>query len=50
MSYYEEKLDELKEKLDKKEYVVQYKEHIWATFERELKKVVKKDSELYRKL
>lgn len=50
ISYYEEQIDDLKDKLDRKEYVIQYKEHIWATFERELKKVVRRDSELYKKL
>ena len=36
--------------MDRKEYVIQYKEEIWSTFERELKKVLKKDSDLYRKM
>lgn len=44
---YEEKLDELQDKLERKEYVCQYKEEVWSTFERELKKVIKKDSILY---
>lgn len=47
---YEEQIQDLKDKLDRKEYVIQYKEEIWSTFERELKKVIKKDSELYRKI
>lgn len=42
-----DQLDELKDKLERKEYVIQYKEEVWSTFERELKKVIKKDSVLY---
>jgi len=40
----------MKDKLERKEYVIQYKEQIWSAFERELKKVVKKDSILYQKI
>lgn len=47
---FEEKLDEMKDKLERKEYVIQYKEEVWSTFERELKKVIKKDSMLYQKI
>ena len=47
---YEEQIEELKDKLERKEYVCQYKEEVWATFERELKKVIKKDSVLYQKI
>ena len=47
---YEEKIEELKDKLERKEYVCQYKEEVWSTFERELKKVIKKDSMLYQKI
>jgi len=47
---YEEQLEELKDKLDRKEYICQYKEEVWSTFERELKKVIKKDSMLYQKI
>ena len=47
---YEDQLDELKDKLERKEYVCQYKEEVWSTFERELKKVIKKDSILYQKI
>jgi 5-methylthioribose kinase len=46
----EEQIDDLKDKLDRKEYMIQYKEEIWSTFESELKKVIKKDSELYEKI
>ena len=45
-----DKLDDLKDKLERKEYVIQYKEEVWSMFERELKKVIKKDSVLYQKL
>lgn len=48
--FYEEQIEELKDKLDRKEYVCQYKEEVWSTFERELKKVIKKDSMLYQKI
>ena len=44
---HQEQLEELRDKLERKEYVCQYKEEVWATFERELKKVIKKDSVLY---
>ncbi|CDW77268.1 UNKNOWN [Stylonychia lemnae] len=47
---YDEQLEELKDKLERKEYVCQYKEEVWSTFERELKKVIKKDSVLYQKI
>lgn len=47
---YEEKLEEMKDKLDRKEYVIQFKEEIWSTFERELKKVITRDSSLYEKI
>lgn len=47
---YEDKIDELKDKLERKEYIIQYKEEVWSTFERELKKVIKKDSVLYQKI
>jgi uncharacterized protein (DUF1697 family) len=47
---HEEQLDELRDKLERKEYVCQYKEEVWSTFERELKKVIKKDSMLYQKI
>ena len=47
---YEEQIAELKDSLDRKEYLVQYKENIWAAFEKELKKAVKKDSDLYREI
>ena len=47
---YEEQISELKDALDRKEYLVQYKENIWAAFEKELKKAVKKDSELYKEI
>jgi 5-methylthioribose kinase len=46
----EEQIDDLTDKLDRKEYMIQYKEEIWSTFESELKKVIKKDSELYEKI
>eukprot|EP00347_Sterkiella_histriomuscorum_P000056 403377354 len=47
---YEEQLEEMRDKLERKEYVCQYKEEVWSTFERELKKVIKKDSILYQKI
>lgn len=47
---FEDQIDDLKDKLDRKEYVIQYKEQVWSTFERELKKVVKKDTALYQKI
>ena len=49
-AYYEEQIEELKDKLDRKEYVIQFKEEVWSTFERELKKVIKRDSTLYEKI
>ena len=47
---FNDQVDELKDKLERKEYVIQYKEEVWSTFERELKKVIKKDSILYQKI
>ncbi len=47
---FEEQISEMKDKLDRKEYTIQYKEEVWSTFERELKKVIKKDSILYQKI
>lgn len=46
----EEQNEELKNKLDKTEYIIQYKEKIWTYLEREIRKVVNEDSELMRKV
>ena len=46
----EYEIDELKAKLDKTEYIIQYKEKIWTYLEREIRKVVSADSELMRKI
>ncbi len=40
---------ELKDKLDRTEFIIQYKEEIWTCLEREIRKVVTKDSDLLRK-
>ncbi len=40
---------ELKDKLDRTEFIIQYKEEIWTCLEREIRKVVDKDSELLKK-
>ena len=47
---FEDQIDELKDKLERKEYIIQYKEEVWSTFERELKKVLKRDSVLYQRI
>lgn len=47
---FEDTIAELKDKIERKEYICQYKEEVWSTFERELKKVIKKDSILYQKI
>lgn len=39
-------IDDLKAKLDKTEYIIQYKEKIWTYLEREIRKVVSEDSDL----
>ena len=46
----EYEIEELKAKLDKTEYIIQYKEKIWTYLEREIRKVVSADSELMRKI
>ena len=40
---------ELKDKLDRTEFIIQYKEEIWTALEREIRKVVDKDSDLLKK-
>ena len=35
---------DLKDKIDKTEFVMQYKEDIWTALEKEIRKVVSKDS------
>lgn len=45
-----EQIDDLKHKLDKTEYIIQYKEKIWTYLEREIGKVVNSDSELMKKV
>ena len=47
---YEANIEELKAKLDKTEYIMQYKEKIWTYLEREIRKVVHEDSELMVKV
>jgi hypothetical protein len=47
---YKEEIEALKDKLDKTEYIIQFKEEIWTYLEREISKVIKKDSELHRKV
>ena len=47
---YESKIEDLKHKLDKTEYIIQYKEKIWSYLEREIRKVVSEDSDLMRKI
>ena len=46
----ENEIEELKVKLDKTEYIMQYKEKIWTYLEREIRKVVHQDSELMQKV
>ena len=43
-------IEELKVKLDKTEYIIQYKERIWTYLEREIRKVVSEDSALMQKV
>jgi len=45
-----EEIEELKSKLDKTEFIIQYKEEVWTYLEREIRKVVDKDSELLKKV
>ena len=40
----------MKAKLDKTEYIIQYKEKIWTYLEREIRKVVNEDSDLMKKV
>lgn len=44
-----EQIEELKDKLDRTEFIIQYKEEIWTCLEREIRKVVHKDSDLLKK-
>ena len=46
----EDQIEELKAKLDKTEYIIQYKEKIWTYLEREIRKVVSEDSDLMKKV
>ena len=46
----ETEIEELKAKLDKTEYIIQYKERIWTYLEREIRKVVNEDSDLMKKV
>ena len=46
----EDQIDDLKHKLDKTEYIIQYKEKIWTYLEREIRKVVHEDSDLMQKV
>jgi hypothetical protein len=41
---------ELKDKLDRTEFIIQYKEEVWTSLEQEIRKVVHKDSNLIRKV
>lgn len=45
-----DELEELKAKLDKTEFIMQYKEEVWTYLEREIRKVVHKDSDLLKKV
>lgn len=45
-----EEIEELKSKLDKTEFIIQYKEEVWTYLEREIRKVVDKDSNLLKKI
>lgn len=45
-----DEIDELKTKLDKTEFIMQYKEEVWTYLEREIRKVVDKDSDLLKKV
>jgi vacuolar-type H+-ATPase subunit I/STV1 len=45
----QEEIAELKDKLDRTEFIIQYKEEIWTALEREIAKVVHQDSDLLRK-
>ena len=45
-----DEIDELKNKLDKTEFIMQYKEEVWTYLEREIRKVVDKDSDLLKKV
>ena len=46
----EDQVEDLKNKLDKTEYIIQYKEKIWTYLEREIRKVVNEDSDLMKKV
>lgn len=46
----EMEISALKEKLDKTEFIMQYKEEVWTYLEREIRKVVHKDSDLLKKV
>ena len=43
-------MEALKAKLDKTEYIMQYKEKVWTYLEREIRKVAHSDSELMIKI
>lgn len=43
-------ISELKDKCDRTEFIIQYKEEIWTCLEREIRKVVHKDSHLLQKI
>ena len=45
-----DELEEIKAKLDKTEFIMQYKEEVWTYLEREIRKVVHKDSDLLKKV
>ena len=46
----EDQIEDLKAKLDKTEYIIQYKEKVWTYLEREIRKVVNEDSDLMQKV
>jgi hypothetical protein len=43
-------ISELKDKLDRTEFIIQFKEEIWTCLEQEIRKVVHQDSDLIRKV
>lgn len=45
-----QELEDVKDKMDRTEFIIQYKEEIWTALEAEIRKVVSKDSHLMRKI
>ena len=46
----QDEIEDLKSKLDKTEFIIQYKEKNWTMLEREIRKAISEDSDFMKKL